>query len=82
MYSIYDRVNCEDKEITEQEAENIYKSASCHSGPYGNMGSQIDKVLYRVEDEDCTATIVAIHYNNEWLIIPEKHRNTLSTTYG
>ncbi len=71
VYSLWNRQTDEEQEVTKEKAEEILKSADLHSGPYGGMGSRIDLVLYKEgPGEDDLPSVLAVHYDGEWLDIP------------
>jgi len=73
-YTLYDRYANGGKEITEQEALAIVKAAPMHAGPHGGMGEKIDQVLYAQDADDEgneTIRVLAVHYDGEWLVIPD-----------
>lgn len=81
-YTIWNRISREETEITEQEAENIYKLASCHSGPYGYMGYEIDQTLYCYDDEKEENELIAVRHEGEWLIIPDNQVSFMEAELG
>ncbi len=64
-YALYDREAEHYEEIGKVQAQRIIERAELHTGPYGAIGSDIDRVLYDNE------TVSAIRYRGQWFDIPE-----------
>ena len=69
-YTLHDRPVDEYREITVDQATAISHAATLHTGPWGAMGCEIDRVLYCTDDEDGEIDILAVRYAGRWLFVP------------
>jgi len=66
-YAIWNRSSMEDEAITTEAAQEIISPAPYHTGPYGQMGDEIDLVLY---EEEALPVVKAVRYGGVWYLIP------------
>ena len=79
-YSVHDHENDSYEELTEEQALAIVKEADVHTGPYGAMGSSIDRVVY--EEAEDEITVRAIRCDGRWFEVPRSQNPFISSELG